>query len=399
VARRVTAILALVTAASLAAPAVANAAPGATTGGQPAATTEHLFAGGTFSQAGGRATTNIARWSGVDWAALSGPAGEGANDQVNAMVVYNGKLIVGGSFTMAGKVTVNGVAAWDGRRWSALVGSSGVPGVIHFPFDFVHSLAVYNGSLYLGGQFVVAGGTLQVNNVVRWNGSNWSALSDASGNGVTSAGSPSGASVFDLTVYNNQLVAGGGFDAAGGITTNDVASWNGTTWSALGLPAPQRNLVLALGLYNGQLVAANGYSQDNLPVNEVDVFNGTSWAALTGPSGGSFDSDIRDLTVYNNNLIAGGQFANSPGGAADGIAQWNGTSWSALPGTTSGNAEIFSLTVSNGLLVAGGSFSSLGGVTATNIADWNGTAWSALAGPAGQGTNGTVYSTFSTTLF
>jgi len=98
-------------------------------------------------------------------------------------------------------------------------------------------------------------------------------------------------------------------------------------------------------------------------------------------SGGSFDSDIRDLTVYNNNLIAGGQFANSPGGAADGIAQWNGTSWSALPGTTSGNAEIFSLTVSNGLLVAGGSFSSLGGVTATNIADWNGTAWSALAGP------------------
>jgi hypothetical protein len=68
---------------------------------------------------------------------------------------------------------------------------------------------VYNGNLYAGGQFVAVGGTLQVNNIAQWNGSDWVALTDPQGTGTTLSGSPTGGAVFDLTVYNNTLVAGG----------------------------------------------------------------------------------------------------------------------------------------------------------------------------------------------
>ena len=37
-----------------------------------------------------------------------------------------------------------------------------------------------------------------------------------------------------LTVYNNELIAGGTFTTAGGVSANYIAKWNGTTWSTLG---------------------------------------------------------------------------------------------------------------------------------------------------------------------
>jgi hypothetical protein len=397
-ARRVVAVLAPLTLALLAIPAAAVAAtPDAAPGVKPLATTQDLFVGGTFNQAGGRVANNIARWpgGGADWGALSGPVDNGTNGQVTSITVYNGKLIAAGSFTTAGGLTVNGIAAWDGGKWSPLVGHSGIPGLIHFPLDFVETLAVYNGNLYAGGQFVAAGGTLSVNNIVEWNGSDWVALSDPQGTGTTLGGSPTGGAVFGLTVYNNTLVASGGFDAAGGIASNRVASWNGTSWSPLSLPERGED-VLALTVYNGQLVADDEFVQNNQIVENVDAFNGTSWTTL----GTSFNNEVRTLTVYNNRLVAGGFFTTVGGTTANHIAAWDGTSWSALPGPVEQNAVIYTLGVSNGNLVAGGFFVEIGGTRATNVAEWNGTSWSALTGPAGEGTDsgGTVFALFSTTV-
>ena len=56
-----------------------------------------LYAGGYFSLPGG--TSNIAMWNGTEWVGV----GNSVNNVVSAMIVYNGDLYVGGCFTQAGK--------------------------------------------------------------------------------------------------------------------------------------------------------------------------------------------------------------------------------------------------------------------------------------------------------
>lgn len=58
-----------------------------------------------------------------------------------------------------------------------------------------------------GGEFTTVGG-LSVNRIVKWNGTNWSALES----GVRG----SYAYVYALTVYDNALYVGGGVSTAGG---------------------------------------------------------------------------------------------------------------------------------------------------------------------------------------
>ena len=82
---------------------------------------------------------------------------------------------------------------------------------------------------------------------------------------------------------------------------------------------------------------------------------------------------VHALTVYNGELIAGGEFTNAGGVPANYIAKWNGISWSPLGSGT--NAEVDALTVFNGELIAGGRFTNAGGVDVNFIAKWNGTSW------------------------
>lgn len=89
--------------------------------------------------------------------------------------------------------------------------------------------------------------------------------------------------------------------------------------------------------------------------------------------------------VYDNNLIAGGDFITAGGVGASHIAAWNGSSWAALGSGTSG--RVMALAVYDGKLIAGGSFATAGGVSANNIAIWDGSAWSAM----GSGMNDTVF--------
>ena len=91
----------------------------------------------------------------------------------------------------------------------------------------VYALAVApNGDLVVGGQFGRAG-TVPVNNIARWNGATWSALGGGSGgvNGLVLA---------LAFLPNGDLVAAGQFATAGGVVVNNVARWNGATWAPLG---------------------------------------------------------------------------------------------------------------------------------------------------------------------
>ena len=351
-----------------------------------------LFAGGAFTEAGGTTATRIAAWNGVNWSALAGPNGEGADGSVFAMTMYNGKLIVGGSFIEAGGEVVSGITSWNGTTWEPLVGSTGAIGVSILPLGFVSALAVYNGDLYVGGLFQTAGG-VPVDNIARWNGSDWSPVTGPSGFGTAIDGSDI-APVFDMTAVDGRLIIAGEFTSAGGVAANSVAAWNGSTWSSVDQPIANAT-ILAVENFNGRLVAARGYSEDNVFLRDVAWRDNGQWSVLGGATAGRPDSDVRDLTNYNGQLVAGGQFTQIGGVIVNHVAAWNGSTWSGLSGPSGigTDGDVFAVTVHWGFLTVGGLFGLAGGVPASNMARWNGSAWSAVPG---GGVNGQVFELLST---
>jgi hypothetical protein len=398
--RRVTRALALVAAllpvALLpATPASANQPAGV---GLTAAVEDTLVAGGNFTTAGGATVNRIAGWDGVDWSALTGPSGTGADGAVFALTEFEGDLIAGGSFINAGGVPVSGIASWDGTQWSPLVGSSGVPGVTVAPLGFVSSLQVYNGDLYVGGAFPRAGGTLTVNNIARWDGNDWSALPGPGGVGVTLTGSSS-APVWDLTLHAGELVAAGTFDSAGGVSANSVASWDGTGWSSLGMPPLGNLTVLSATAYDADLVVGAHYVENNFNVRRILRHDGGAWTPLSGPSGTDFNGDIRALTVWGDDLYAGGGFTHVDSLTLNRVVRWDGSDWSPLTGSsgTGVNTLARAFAVWEGALYVGGHFTQAGGVTVNHIARWDGSDWSALVAPSGTiGTSDDVFALLAT---
>ncbi|WP_117208617.1 hypothetical protein [Allorhizocola rhizosphaerae] len=352
-----------------------------------------LFAGGTFTQAGGSTATNIAAWNGVDWSALVGPNGEGADSQVTAMTMFQGELIVGGSFLEAGGEIVSGVASWDGTDWEPLVSSNGAIGLAILPLGFVSDLEVFNGELYAGGAFPRGGGQ-DVNNIAKWNGTDWLPVTGPSGTGVLQGGSDVGAVVWDMTLVDGQLIVAGRFDTAGGVPANSIAAWNGTTWSSLDQPALQDLTILSVENYNGRVVAGRSYVVDNFNVNDVAWRDSGVWSAL----GDTFNGNVRDMTIHNGLLVAGGQYQTIGTTTVNRIATWNGSTWSALSGPSGvgTNGDVFAVASHWGFLFAGGFFSNAGGQTVANIARWNGSAWSAVPGGGFADTVPTVFELLST---
>jgi len=310
--------------------------------------------------------------------------GSGFNGSVNSLVVFNNELIAAGSFTMAGGVNTNRIAKWNGTGWTPL--GSGTN-------DNIYSLIVFNNELIAGGKFTSAGGNT-ANRIARWNGANWLPL----GTGVSSGGIVT--SINALTIYNNELIAGGSFDSAGGISAINISKWNGSIWTPLGSGLYHTGVstidgVRSLTVFNNELIAGGAFDiAGGVSVNYISKWNGTNWSALGSGIGGAASAPpwIYALTVFNNELYAGGNFWFAGGNSSNFIAKWNGTNWASLgigigPHTSVNNC-VSALSVFNNSLFAGGVFDSAGSLSTPNIAKWNGSVWSSLA----TGTNGGVTS-------
>lgn len=117
-----------------------------------------LYTGGLFASAGGVAANAIAKWDGSNWSPLgSGTGGYYPDDpHVYALALSGGELYAGGSFTNAGGIAADFIAKWDGSKWSAL--GSGVACYMAGYEPRVSALAVSDSELYVGGNFTIAGG-------------------------------------------------------------------------------------------------------------------------------------------------------------------------------------------------------------------------------------------------
>ncbi len=305
-----------------------------------------LYAGGSFTTAGGVSANRTAVWNGTSWSAL----GTGMNSTVYTLAAYDGKLYAGGIFGTADGNTASYVASWNGTDWNAV--GSGMN-------NTVEALVVYDGQLYAGGTFTTAGG-VTANRIASWNGTSWNTLGSGTGmNGAVDA----------LAVYNGQLVAGGAFTRADGKIANRVAAWNGTSWNTLGSGTGMNNVIYTLAVYDDKLYAGGAFiTADGNTTRYVASWNGTAWNAV----GSGMGAAVYALAVYDGQLYAGGAFTNtSDGTLANRTAIWDGTNWQPLDAGTGMSGAVYSFIAYEGALYAGGGFTKADGTTANRIASWS----------------------------
>jgi len=327
----------------------------------------NLFAGGQFNTAGGVSATNIAKWNGSSWSPLGLGIGSSSDGIVRSLALSGTNLFVGGGFNTAGGVSATNIAKWNGSSWSALgLGLNST----------VSALAMMGTNLYAGGYFSAAGG-VSTGCIAQWNGSSWSAL----GSGISGF-------VFSLAVSGTNLFAGGYFSAAGAVSANDIAQWNGSSWSALGSGVndgiPGQIYVNALAVSGTNLYAGGSFTTaGEVSANNIAQWNGSSWSAFgSGDFVLGMNEPVFSLAVSGTNLFVGGQFTTAGGVSANNIAQWNGSSWSALGSGM--NGAVSALVVSGTNLFAGGQFTTAGNKVSANIAEANFTAPAIVSQPVSE---------------
>jgi hypothetical protein len=256
-----------------------------------------------------------------------------------------------------------------------------------------YALCNFNGKLIAAGVFSAAGGSA-TNNIAQWDGSSWSPLS---------TGFPADANfygVYALCIYDQNLFAAGSFDNAGGVAASNIAQWSGTAWSAVntGIPGTgSTNFIDALIEYDGSLIAG-GVSPAFPTSAAVYTFNDNT-VSESGPtyiSKGLPNGLVTCFAIYEDTLFAGGVFHDTDG-ITYGLAtlQLQDTLWTLrAPLGAVGNAgaeAVYSLAVYNGSLYAGGTFDSIGGVAVSNIARGNGTSWASVGSGIQFTDSGHVY--------
>jgi hypothetical protein len=265
-----------------------------------------LFAGGTFTTAGGFFINYIARWDGGAWSSVGGGIG-GYYSYVLALAVSGNNLYVGGFFSTAGGVAATNIAKWDGSAWSAL-------GAGMNTYGYVSALAVSGTDLYAGGTFTRAGG-VSANYIAKWDGNAWSAL-----------GSGMDGNVYALAVSGSDLYAGGSFTRAGVVAAANIAKWDGSKWSALGSGMNGRVNALAVSgtdLYAGGIFTTAG----GVPANYIAKWDGGTWSPLGSGMGGDNNGNVPSVRALAadgaGHLFVGGDFYVAGTNVSPYIAQAN----------------------------------------------------------------------------
>jgi hypothetical protein len=217
---------------------------------------------------------------------------------------------------------------------------------------------VYDGDLFVGGQFSSAGG-VSTGTLAGWDGSAWTEV----GGGTT------GATVTALAVYDDRLIVAGGNNLTfgGQAGFNGIAAWDGQSWSPLGAgpgDPVQGSDIWALMPYEGDLVAAGFFLRYSLNAHHVARWNGSTWETM-----GDFgvNSAVESLTLHNGVLYAG---------TWRGVYRWTGDRWQPLgPPFHYEVAEgehgiVFAVTSAGGSLWAGGSFGTLGDRPSVGVGRW-----------------------------
>ncbi|HZN38138.1 MAG TPA: hypothetical protein VFD82_05000 [Planctomycetota bacterium] len=283
-----------------------------------------LYIGGDFDRAGGVPASYIARWNGGTWSGVGGGINNFGWASVWRLVKHQGRVYASGSFGQAGTVLSDNVAAWDGSQWHA-VGA----GVQNPLFGVAaNALATFNNELYVGGNFIFSGNT-QLARIARFDGQQLLPI------GGVGQAEVQPATVIAMTAWNGRLWCGGEFELAGDILGSGpkfgvyhVAAYDGASWSTAGGGLGCNGGVHVLGRWQGQPIAGGRFDiAGGNSVRYLTRFDGDEWQPF-----GAFDGPVLDCCEHNGELWVAGDFYTINGVVANGVARFDGASWSDVGG-------------------------------------------------------------------
>lgn len=186
------------------------------------------------------------------------------------------------------------------------------------------------------------------------------------------------------------LYTTGQFGIPGVSGGSNIARWDGNAWQGVGggLLGSFSNVIT---VFNGDLIAGGNFdSAGGVPGTEkLARWDGTQWHSMDAQSA-SFLNSMWDLEVYDDGitgeqLYIGGNYQNIGGVAGvNYISKWDGTTYTEVGGTIGGAVPLIILDIAQGdlgngnMLFAGGRFLNIDGVAALNVAQWDGTQWTDL---------------------
>lgn len=360
------------------------------------------FSGGNFEFNGthhGTERSQVMRWDGQQWSTLGAGLGVGTYDSaVISMAVHDfgdgPELVVFGYFGAAGGEHTQMIARFDGSRW-APIGQSlkGWSSGSMVSYDEGNGSQLYVSSVALGTSSDHA-------LALRFTGDLWESV----GSPLPPPGPYSGTYSTALASFSDgageHLYVTGSFETLAGKRFNHIARWNGSEWGALGtglLGGKETVNGVALevhhdGVSEALYVGGAFTSVSGVPANNIARWDGASWSSLGAgvetPWAGS-PGTINDMTTWNSPdgpvLVACGFFQTAGGVRANGLATWNGDSWAALGSglqsqkywnVRATSVEAFDPDGNGERLYVTGEFESAGGLACRGFAAWDGTSWS-----------------------
>jgi PKD domain len=346
--------------------------------------------------AGGATATGPGGWDHLGTGTANGSAA--LNGRVDALIAVPHRgaipdsIYAGGVFTSAGGITsAVAIARWDGSAWHSI----GAPKISTAAGAGVAAIAVDSatGKIYVGGNFINAGGNPNADFLAVWDGASWKPFC-----------APITANVKALKIIQRRLYIGGDFvDGAGRASADKLVSCDmdtGTSASTVADTAHEINsAVYALTADSaGRLYAAGNFINIDLidHADHVAMFDGT-WHAMQA---GAVDGITRSIASDGTNVYIGSDAVNIAGIAkADHVAKWNPTTmaWSALGGNAANTdgwlpatAFINAIATSGSNVFVTGSFQNADGhPTADMVAGFNGFSWAPMgSNGAGNGALG-----------
>jgi hypothetical protein len=232
-----------------------------------------------------------------------------------------------------------------------------------------------DGSIYIAGDFMDAGGVPEADFIAKWDGINLSAV----GNPLDGAGNIAAIYDMDIDANGNLYVVGTIVNMADNPDADFIAMWDGSGWNDLDTGG-------ASSITNsGVLVARNGNvyvggSFTNFAgiadADHIAMWDGSGWNSL---STGLNDIVYKMAEAPNGDIYICGEFTSADGADGDYLCYWDGSAFNRV-GITELNGVVYNLAFDNaGNLIIVGNFTNAGGLSnADYIAKWNGSQWSAL---------------------
>ncbi|MBX3353203.1 MAG: hypothetical protein KF684_09730 [Phycisphaeraceae bacterium] len=277
-------------------------------------------------------------------------------DFIQAMTVWNGKLVTGGTAGNDGLNQKPGLWLWDGANYEFY--SQGWAGQVA---PVILALESFQGDLYVAGRFDTYDSDLNDPNnplvvskhIMRFDGTDFHGV----GGGVFRATSPV-SQVLAMKAFDDgsgeKLFIGGRFDRFGaspGTPSFAVVRWDGTQFLETPGFAQAGREIRRFGVYNGELYAVGNFESTDaggtMPMRKFAKWTGSGWEEVgDGFGAGAGTDNPNAIAVGEGRMFITGSFnsvgnGTGPGaGPVSNIAEWVGICSVDCPGDTNGDGVV-----------------------------------------------------------